>query len=157
MLFKRNSPTLHPCKLKCALTKDMVIGFMFEVMGYAGRVMLRFELANRTYFVIYLLGTIMGPTFLSAAIYLILPHILALYGIVGGSIASQPLWITMLFLALDIFTLAFQGVGCAFAVDGTSGPEVRRHTKPPNQVYGVVSNHRRRLSLNGDFWPMDGI
>lgn len=104
-------------------TAALLMGFLFEVMGYVGRFMLRSNLASRKYFVIFLLGTVMGPTFITAAIYLVLPHVLAIYGS-GVNVVSQPIFLAYLFFALDIFTLAFQGVGGAFAVQGTSQTEV---------------------------------
>ena len=105
-------------------TVAFVMGLLFEVMGYVGRFMLRTNLASRKYFVLFLLGTVMGPTFITAAIYLVLPHILTIYGTDISGI-SQPIYLAYFFLAFDVFTLAFQGVGSAFAVQGTSDVEVR--------------------------------
>lgn len=104
-------------------TAALVVGLLFEVMGYLGRFMLRSNLASRKYFLIYLLGTVMGPTFITAAIYLVLPHVLTIYGSDISGI-SQPIFLAYFFLAFDVFTLAFQGVGGGFAVQGTSSIEV---------------------------------
>lgn len=101
----------------------LITGLLMEVMGYVGRLMLRNDLANKSYFVLFLLGTVMGPTFISAAIYLILPHILTVYGS-DLSVIPEPIWLGYLFLAFDVFTLAFLAVGSAFASEGFSKIQV---------------------------------
>lgn len=100
-----------------------VLGLLCEVMGYVGRIMLRTDQASRQYFAVSLVGLIMGPTFISGAIYLVLPHVLVLYGR-ELSLVSRPLYLGFLFLAFNVFTLAFQAVGCSFAANGASKGEV---------------------------------
>lgn len=102
----------------------LVIGLLVEVMGYVGRLLLRTDLASKTYYLLFLLGTIAGPTFISAAIYTILPHILAVYG--GDvSIVPSPVWLNYFFLFANIFTLFFQVLGSAFAAEGFNSIQVR--------------------------------
>jgi len=105
---------------------SFILGLLFEVMGYAGRVVLRTDLASKSYFVLFLVGTIMGPTFITGAIYVVLPHILTLYGS-DVSVVSRPIYLAVVFLAFDVFTLAFQAVGAAFASQGSTSEEVSSH------------------------------
>lgn len=95
----------------------LVIGLVLEVMGYTGRLLLRFDLASKTYFLLFVLGTIMGPTFITAAIYTTLPHILTLYGSDVSSL-QKPVWLSYFFLLFDLFALAFSALGSAFTAEG---------------------------------------
>lgn len=104
-------------------TVAMVIGLLLEVMGYVGMLLLRSDLASKTYFLLLVLGTVIGPTFITAAIYTILPHIMGLYGSDVG-IVPDPCWLSYFFLFSDAFTVAFQAVGAAFAAEGFDKAEV---------------------------------
>lgn len=95
----------------------LVAGLVLEVVGYSGRLLLRSDAASRTYFTLFLLGTIAGPTLITAAIFTILPHILAIYGS-DVNIMPKPIWATYIFLSFDIFSLFFQVLGSAFATKG---------------------------------------
>lgn len=104
-------------------TLTLVAGLLVEVMGYVGRLLLRSDLASKTYFILFLLGTVVGPTLITAAIFTILPHVLAVYG--GDvSIAPNPAWLSYLFVFFDVFTLFFQVLGSAFAAEGYSSLQV---------------------------------
>ncbi|ROW08174.1 hypothetical protein VPNG_06904 [Cytospora leucostoma] len=67
----------------------------------------------------------MGPTFITAAVYMVLPHILAVYGS-DLSIIAEPVWLSYFSLGWDIFTLAFQAIGSAFAAEGSSKTEIQQ-------------------------------
>lgn len=101
----------------------LVTGLLMEVLGHVGSLLLRSDLASKTYFVLFLLGTTAGPTFITAAIYTILPHILAVYGD-DVSIVPSPVWLNYFFLFLNIFTLFFQVLGSAFAAEGFNSIQV---------------------------------
>lgn len=101
----------------------LIVGLFLEVVGYVGRLLLRSNLASKSYFVLFMLGTTMGPTFITAAIYMVLPHVMAVYGS-DLSIIAEPIWLSYFFLGWDIFTLAFQAIGSAFAAEGSSKAEV---------------------------------
>lgn len=92
-------------------------------MGYVGKILLRDDLASKTYFALSILGTATGPTLITAAIYTILPHVLAIYGSDLGS-TLEPVWLRCFFFAFDGFTFAFQAVGCIFAAQGYNMVEV---------------------------------
>ncbi|KAL1868108.1 hypothetical protein Daus18300_006090 [Diaporthe australafricana] len=104
---------------------SMSAGLLLEVMGYVGKILLRNDLASKTYFALSLLGTAMGPTLMTAAIYTILPHILAIYGSDLGS-TLEPVWLSSFFFAFDGFTLAFQAIGCVFAAQGYNAVEIQQ-------------------------------
>lgn len=104
-------------------TLSLVAGLLLEVLGYVGMLLLRSDLASKSYFILLLLGTTLGPTFISAAIYTVLPHILGLYGS-DVSIVPEPIWLSYFFLSFDAFTVAFQAVGSAFTAGGFSKTEV---------------------------------
>lgn len=92
-------------------------------MGYSGKLLLRNDLASKSYFALSLFGTAAGPTLITAAVYTILPHILALYGS-DLSTPLEPVWLSYFFFAFDSFTVAFQTVGCVFAAQGYTEVEV---------------------------------
>lgn len=101
----------------------IIAGLAFEVMGYIGRILLKSDVASTSYFALYLTGVNMGPTFLTAAIFLTLPRIVVLYG-KGFTLISQPLYFAMFFLAFGAFALAFETAGAAFAATGGIPEEV---------------------------------
>lgn len=103
----------------------LILGLVLEVIGYVGRLLLRSDLASKTYFLLFVLGTTTGPTFITAAVYTILPHLVALYGS-DVSVLQKPKWLSYFFLIFDIFAFAFQALGSAFAVEGFEKLEVSR-------------------------------
>ncbi|KAK3682150.1 RTA1 like protein-domain-containing protein [Podospora appendiculata] len=95
----------------------IILGLIAEVVGHAGKILMRDDGASEVYFSIYMMGTQWGPTFISAAIYLVLPHVMVIYG-QQFSLMSRPVYCNVFFLVFDIFTLAFQSVGVGFAANG---------------------------------------
>ncbi|KAF3760829.1 hypothetical protein M406DRAFT_231054, partial [Cryphonectria parasitica EP155] len=95
----------------------LITGLALDILGYVGTLLLRSDLASKTYFLVFLLGTTMGPTLITAAIYTVLPHIMALYGS-DVSIGLSPGWIVCFLFLLDISTLFLQALGSAFAAEG---------------------------------------
>lgn len=112
--------------LKCRTTTYslvLVTGLLLDIVGYSGRLLLRSDLASKTYFLLFLLGSTLGPTFITAAIFATLPHIFALYGS-DLRPASNPVWLSYVFLGFDVFTVIFQALGCGFAVEGYNRAQV---------------------------------
>jgi len=101
----------------------IIAGLAFQAMGYIGRILLHSDPANTSYFALYMMGINMGPTFLTAAIFLILPRIIILYGS-EFAIISQPLYLAIFFLAFGTFAVAFEAAGAAFAATGDNPDEV---------------------------------
>lgn len=108
-----------------AYSLTLITGLLLEIMGYVGRLLLRSNLASKPYFVLFLLGTIMGPTFITSAVYMMLPHVMALYGS-DLSIVPDSMWLRNFFMGWDMFTLAFQAIGSAFAAEGYSKEEIQQ-------------------------------
>jgi hypothetical protein len=91
----------------------IVGGTGLEIVGYIGRVMLWQDDFNNNYFIIYLVGLTIGPAFFSAAIYLCLARIIAIYG--HGLSWFTPKFITCFFVASDLLSLVLQAAGGAIA------------------------------------------
>lgn len=100
------------------------VGLLLEVVSHVGRVLLHSDVANPTYFSLYMVAGLWGPTLIGTAIYTTLPHIMAIYG-PEFRIISRPIYINILFVVLDVFILAFQSVGSVFASNGVTEAEVR--------------------------------
>lgn len=75
----------------------------------------------------------MGPMFITSAVHMTLPHILALYGS-DLSIVPGPIWLRNFFMGWDIFTLAFEALGSAYTAESSSKEEVSSY---PYQMYIV--------------------
>lgn len=104
-------------------TLAMVTGLAMEVVGYTGRLLLRSNLASKTYFMLFLLGSTVGPTLITAAVFTTLPHIFSLYG-ADLRLAARPVWLSYFFLIFDVATFAFQVLGSAFAAEGFDRTQV---------------------------------
>lgn len=91
----------------------IVGGAGLEVIGYAGRLMLWQDDFNNNNFIIYLVGLTIGPAFFSAAIYLCLARIIAIYG--AGLSWFTPRLITIFFVGSDFLSLVLQAAGGAIA------------------------------------------
>lgn len=105
----------------------IMAGLLFEVIGYAGRTLLHSDRASTSSFVLFMLGTIMGPTFMTSAVYQTLPHIVVLYG-KEFTLISKPAYFGVFFMAFDLCTIAFQAAGVAVSITGASKAEVRSIT-----------------------------
>ncbi|KAK3937391.1 RTA1 like protein-domain-containing protein [Diplogelasinospora grovesii] len=114
---------------KTPLYASLVIaGLILEVVGHVGKILLRDDVASETYFSVYMMGTLCGPTLISAAIYLILPHVMVIYGS-QFSLISHPIYCVIFFLLFDILTLVFQIAGVAFAANGAAATEMAQGVK----------------------------
>ncbi|KAI9744389.1 MAG: hypothetical protein M1818_001918 [Claussenomyces sp. TS43310] len=90
-----------------------VLGFIGEIIGYAGRIMLWSDPFSKNDFLIYLVCLTIAPAFLSAAIYLCLARIVVIYG--EGISRFRPRWYTIVFCSCDFFSLVLQAAGGAIA------------------------------------------
>ncbi len=109
----------------------MIAGLFFELIGYTGHLLLRFDLTGRNYFILNLLGTLVGPSFLTAAIYIVLPHIMAIYGRHLSGLL-RPSHVAYVLVCLDVVALALQASGSAYAGGGTSKAEVCHVSSSPS-------------------------
>ncbi|KAH6983542.1 RTA1 like protein-domain-containing protein [Ilyonectria sp. MPI-CAGE-AT-0026] len=86
----------------------MVCGLILEILGYAARVA---PSKDVNLFLMYLVTLTIGPAFFSAAVYLCLARIIAVYGHHLG--LFRPLVYTTVFILLDFFALLLQSGGGA--------------------------------------------
>ncbi|KAI2470944.1 RTA1-domain-containing protein [Annulohypoxylon bovei var. microspora] len=84
-------------------------GLALEVVGYIGRVLLHSSSNDRSYFILFLIGTMIGPTFICAAMFLTMPQIVAVYG--EGFHSWRPGWYSYLFYALLGVSLVLELAG----------------------------------------------
>lgn len=88
-------------------------GAGLEIVGYIGRIMLWQNDFDNNFFIIYIVGLTIGPAFFSAAVYLCLARIIAIYG--HGLSWFTPRFITCSFIASDLVSLVLQAAGGALA------------------------------------------
>lgn len=59
---------------------SLITGLLLEVLGYAGGALLSTSPHSQASFVLFFLGTILGPNFICSAVFLCLPNIIHVYG-----------------------------------------------------------------------------
>ena len=87
----------------------MVCGLILEVIGYAGRIMIRTNPFNLSIFLTYFIPLGLGPAFLTASIYLTLARVVVVYGTQYSYF--RPRTYTIVFVTFDITSLIVQAVG----------------------------------------------
>ncbi|KAI1088486.1 RTA1-domain-containing protein [Rostrohypoxylon terebratum] len=88
---------------------NVVTGLALEVVGYVGRVLSYNSPNDRCDFILFLIGTVTGPTFICVAVFLAMPQIVAVYGEEFRS--WKPTWYSYLFCALPAISLVLELVG----------------------------------------------
>ncbi|OLN82307.1 Sphingoid long-chain base transporter RSB1-like protein 9 [Colletotrichum chlorophyti] len=97
----------------------LTAGLLLEVLGFAGRVTLRENVASGTSYSLFLLGTILGPTLVATAICQVLPHVVVLYGLGVGFTRPR---VAVLFLVFSLaLVVALEIAGVVSAVLGLGG------------------------------------
>lgn len=128
-------------RLKTPLfASTLATGALLEVLGFAGRLRLRNNVASETSFSLLLLGTILGPTLIAGALCQVLPHIVALYGLGIGFTRPRVAGLSLVFTFLLVIALEIAGV--VAAVLGLGGVQVRR--TPSNAVGSFVVDRYNR-------------
>lgn len=89
----------------------MLGGLALEIVGYAGRIRLHYNIFDDDNFIIYLVGVTIGPALIAAAIYLCLGRIIVVYSVDLSML--KPKWITLIFIACDLISLVLQAAGGA--------------------------------------------
>ncbi|KAH9900223.1 RTA1 like protein-domain-containing protein [Xylariomycetidae sp. FL2044] len=84
-------------------------GLAFEVLGYIGRLLLHFNPNDRGAFILFLLGTILGPTCICGAIFTVMPRIVAIYG--EEYRTWRPVWYLYVFYAFTVVCVILQLAG----------------------------------------------
>ncbi|KAL6720042.1 phospholipid-translocating ATPase rsb1 [Lecanora helva] len=95
----------------------MVCGLILEIIGYAGRIMLRTSPFDLNTFLLYFIPLGLGPAFLTASIYLTLGRIVVIYG--EQFSRFLPRTYTVVFVSCDILSLCIQAVGGALTASAS--------------------------------------
>ncbi|KAI0813323.1 RTA1 like protein-domain-containing protein [Xylaria sp. FL0064] len=88
-------------------------GLSLEVVGYIGRLLLHSHNNDRIDFVIFLVGTILGPTCICGAMFWTVPRIVAVYGEEYRS--WRPFWYLLFFSVSTMVSLALEFAGSIIA------------------------------------------
>ncbi|KAK8017957.1 hypothetical protein PG991_007147 [Apiospora marii] len=97
----------------------IITGLALEVLGYIGRLLLAVDDAStHTDFILFLVGTILGPTIISLALFRLLPPIVATYG--DGFRAWRPQWHNSVFYAFTAVSAVLQVAGAVMATVPTN-------------------------------------
>ncbi|RFU75474.1 rta [Trichoderma arundinaceum] len=118
----------------CAI---LAAGLSFEVLSFLGRVLLHEARDNQSYFALTLLGSVLGPTFISGAMSTVLPHILAIYG--EGHATCQSSLTTFFFFTLFAVGLILDIVGVIFVTYGGESMSTEKRDRGANIVAGGLS------------------
>ncbi|KAJ3510368.1 hypothetical protein NLJ89_g4712 [Agrocybe chaxingu] len=86
---------------------------ILELLGWAGRLWSTFSPSNEEAFQIQIIGTILGPTPLLAATFVISERLIERLG--ASYSRLSPKWYTILFITCDVVSLVIQGVGGGIA------------------------------------------
>ncbi|KAL2759076.1 hypothetical protein ACRALDRAFT_1080642 [Sodiomyces alcalophilus JCM 7366] len=100
----------------------LTTGLVLEVLGFVGRILLFRNVADKSYFALSLLGTVLGPTFIAVSLFLVLPHAVSLYGPRATSI--RPKYIGLGFACLALIAGILEIIGAvlaAFAIIRAAG------------------------------------
>ncbi|KAI8187379.1 Sphingoid long-chain base transporter RSB1 [Colletotrichum sp. SAR 10_70] len=103
----------------------LATGILLEVLGFAGRLRLKNNVASETSFTLWLLGSILGPTLISAALCQVLPHVVALYGLGIGFTRPRVAGLSLVFALLLVVALEIAGVVAAvFGLGGVQSTTI---------------------------------
>ncbi|KAF8459996.1 RTA1 like protein-domain-containing protein [Kalaharituber pfeilii] len=91
----------------------MVLGCIFEVVGYVGRILAHDDMEASDPFLIQICCLTLAPAFLAAGIYLCLSRIVVVFGADISRI--PPKGYTYIFVACDFISLILQGAGGGIA------------------------------------------
>lgn len=90
----------------------LATGLCFEVLGFLGRMLLQKGRDHQGYFALALSGNVLGPTFITSAMSVILLHMLALFG--DRYTSCQSPFTAFLTSALLIVSLILDIIGIVF-------------------------------------------
>jgi RTA1 like protein len=115
-----------------AFSVVMVVGCFLESLGFLGRLLLKGHPARQEYFSLYLVGTVLGPSFFEMAVFLILPHIIAIHG--ERVPKCKPLYALVLFSSLVGLVVVLEVAGAVSAVLSPSRDMVCRYSSPNGPI-----------------------
>lgn len=118
----------------------MFLACLDQGIGYIGRVMLHQNPWSSVGFQIQICCLILGPAFNSAAIYLVLKHVVLCFGPEYSHL--KPKWYTWIFICGDLLSLVIQAIGggmAATSMDNESRQEVGDHLMLAGIAFQVVT------------------
>ncbi|KAI0005231.1 RTA1 like protein-domain-containing protein [Xylariaceae sp. FL0662B] len=92
-----------------AFSTAIATGLALEVMGYIGRLLAHNHPNDRNDFVVFLVGTLIGPNFICAATFPVMPRIVALYG--DEFRTWRPVWFPYMFYAMTALSFVLELAG----------------------------------------------
>lgn len=92
------------------------VGCLLECLGYVGRIVLNNNVWNHGAFALQLLTLVVAPSFLAAAIYLTLKHMVQHFGPQYSHL--RPVLYVWTFVCSDVACIALQAIGGGIAVGG---------------------------------------
>ncbi|QLI73612.1 Efflux pump himE [Metarhizium brunneum] len=90
----------------------LATGHLLSLLGFVGRVLLRQTPDNPGHFLLSLLGTVLGPSFFTASIFVVFPHIRRVYGERLGQ--NKPTLAASTLFGLTTVAIAVEVVGIVF-------------------------------------------
>ncbi|KAH7164414.1 RTA1 like protein-domain-containing protein [Fusarium sp. MPI-SDFR-AT-0072] len=97
----------------------LTTGLLLEVLGFVGRILLHSKRDSQGHFFLFLFGTVLGPSLIGVAIFIILPHILGIYG--EPLCPFRPLVAGLVFWGLAAVTVLFELIGIVFTAYESNG------------------------------------
>jgi hypothetical protein len=104
-------------------------GYLLGMLGLLGRIMLHRSRDNPARFLLSLLGTVLAPSLFSVAIFVVLPHLLSIYGERPSRV--KPILAESVLYTLAIVAIGAQVVGAALLANGSPDVAVSKHTWKP--------------------------
>ena len=130
----------HPA---LGFTLNFVTGLCLEVLGFAGRLLLGKDRESETFFTLYLLGSVLGKTAFASAVFVVLPHVLGVYGANPRRGARVAVGFGGLFVVIVVLEI----VGIAFAVFGIGGVVVS--LLEATHILGEIGSNVRCIEYSG--------
>ncbi|CAI6086382.1 unnamed protein product [Clonostachys chloroleuca] len=97
----------------------LAVGLLLEAIGFAGRLLLKGSPKAPAFFVLSMVGTVIGPPLMGGAIFLTLPHVIRVYGEHLSPV--RPLLIGFVTYALAAVAMIVQVVGMIFVAYDFNG------------------------------------
>jgi hypothetical protein len=101
----------------------MTLGCVGEVIGYIGRILMWNNPFDEAGFQMQICCLIISPAFMSAAIYLMLKHVILTFGESWSRL--RPSWYTWIFICCDLLSLVLQGAGGGIAASADFGSDLQ--------------------------------
>ena len=105
------------------LTMFLALGLGFEALAFLGRLLIVRNNTHPGYFVLSLLGSLIGPSMVAASIFTVIPRVLLIYG--EGLSPCRPAVVELFLYALIALASVAELVGAVFMAYAIDGVPVR--------------------------------